>query len=121
MRGACPRHSPPIQFWTAIRPAIDDDPLSLMAELEGHRAGVRVVVKTARRRLSRVDHDKALEGVQPVETSVRGMRGGTSFGLRSRQYEIDQDTVLFERVVEQGEPAIAVSEEAQYRRHPLDG
>src|SRR2546423_15439386 len=70
MRGARPRDPPPIGLRAAIGAAIYDDPLALMAQLERQWTCMRVVVETARRRFAGVDQNEALEGLQPVESSI---------------------------------------------------
>src|SRR5712671_356279 len=52
MRGARPRDPPPVRLGAAIRAAIDDDAFALVAKFEGQRAGVGVIVKSPRRRLT---------------------------------------------------------------------
>src|ERR1700757_1443668 len=101
MRGARPRDPPPIRLRAAIGAAIDDDPLALMAQLERQGTGMRVVVEAARRRFAGVDQNEALEGLQPVEAGVGGMRRRAPLGLGPRQNEVDKNSVFLERIVEQ--------------------
>src|SRR6266436_2107637 len=74
MRGASPRDPPPVRFRAAISAAIYDDPLALMAQFEGQCSGMRMVIKTARRRLPGVDQHESLESLQPIEAGVGRMQ-----------------------------------------------
>src|SRR5712675_1909557 len=97
MRRARSSEATPGRLRAAITAAIDDDALALAAQFEGQHAGMRVPVKAMRR-----------------------LRRSGAFRLRTGQHEVDQDAVFLDRIVEQREAAVAMAEEAQYRRHCLD-
>ena len=81
---------------------------------------MRVPVKAMRRRLAGIDQHQRLARLQPLKTRMRGLRRRGTFRLRTGQHEVDHDAVFLDRIVEQREAAIAMAEEAQYRRHCLD-
>ena len=120
MRRARSSEATPGRLRAAITAAIDDDALALAAQFEGQHAGMRVPVKAVRRRLAGIDQHQRLARLQPLKTGMRGLRRRGTFRLRTGQHEVDHDAVFLDRIVEQREAAVAMAEEAQYRRHCLD-
>ena len=82
---------------------------------------MREAVHAGRRRLAAIDQEKAASGLQPRKAAVHE-RGGTArapSGLG--QHQIDQGRLPFFRPIEQRQPAVAVAQHPQRRRHALDG
>ena len=117
MRRAGARHTAPGRFGAAIPAAIDDDPVAPLAQLEGQRAGMRRARRSRAAVAFRCRPQRALPGGEPLKSGVRRLLRRMAAGFRSGQDEIDDDRVLLDRAVEQRQPAVAVAEKAQHRRH----
>ena len=114
-RGRSKRRSPAIAV-AAERATIDDEPLAAVAHLESERRSMSVGGRRAD-----IDDDQRAARRQPLEADLGGAGPGRRRDLARRQQGIGQRPVAFLRAVKQREPAVAVSERAQHRRHPLDG
>src|SRR3954467_7086146 len=100
MRRAYPAYEAPAGLRAAAAAAIDDDALAPLAQLEGQGAGMRVLVKAARRRLAGIDQNEALPRLQALKAHLRRIRRGAALRLRPGQHQVDEHRVFLDRVVE---------------------
>lgn len=115
----CEGHSP--GTYAGMSAAIDDEALSTDRHLEAADSGMGGPIQLRRRRCAAIDdHDRASDR-QAIESCIRGPLERPAARVGLRQDRVEQQRLAFLATVEQRQPAIAVSEEAQRRRHAIDG
>ena len=121
MRRRVAHEMPPVARRAGIGAAIDDQSLVRGTHLEAERAGMGDAVHAAAGRAAGIgDHQRGAGG-EPLE-AARQRHGRRALArARPRQHQVDQRAIGLPGAVEQGEPAVAVTEEAQQRRHAVDG
>src|SRR4051794_8688639 len=120
MRGGRPRGAGPFGARPFIGAAIDDESLAAVAHLERQRAGVRRAVEPGGGKRTRVEEDERLAGGKALEAGMRRARRRLALRLGARQDEVEGRSEPLRGAVELGEPPVAVAEEAEERRHPVD-
>ena len=111
----------PGRLRAAIPAAIDDDPLAPLAQLERQRAGMRLARRS--RAAAACRYRRAPGSARPAGAETRNAAPAIGAWPRVSDRvsdEVDEDAVLLDRIVEQREPAVAMAEKPQHRRHPLD-
>src|ERR1044071_7808747 len=81
---------------------------------------MRRAVEAGRRRFPGIDANEGLPGGETLETGMRRLRRRMAAAFRPGQDQIDKVRVFLDRIVEQREAAVAMTEKPQHRRHRLD-
>jgi hypothetical protein len=114
-RGRSKRRSPALVI-AAEAAAVYDEPLAAMAHLESEWRSM-----TTDGRRADIDDDERAARRKPFKADLGRAGVGRRRDFACRQQRIAQRAVAFLRAVKQREPAVAMAERSQHRRHALDG
>ena len=104
-----------------IGAAIDDQPVAPDRHFHRQRAGMGEPVDAGRRRNAAIDDQHAPAGLHPLKAAFGHRRRAAPAPAGLGQRQVYQGGKFLPRTVEQRQPAIAVAQHAQRRRHPLNG
>ena len=121
MGGGVAHEMPPVARRAGIGAAIDDQPLVRGAHLERQRAGMGDAVHAAARRAAGIDDHQRGAGRQALEAARQRHHRRALARAGTRQHQVGEGAVALPGAVEQRQSAVAVAEEAQHRRQPVDG
>ena len=118
MRGGGAERLAPILIIAAPGAAIDDQAFLSGAKLEAERAGMNA--PPGFRRRAEIGDNQRTAGLNAAEADMRRVVLGPALGAALGEDEIDQPRFLFDRIVKQGQRAVAMAVGAKHRRHPVD-